>query len=100
MEPNWNENSIEQVIACDRFKSHEHREPSRQVVRVIQLYHVKEYDRSKEYLDNLKLEIDSLKERDQYDGYGFHINGDSSCDEIMRSYSIKKQVILNKVEKD
>ena len=101
MEPNWNENSIEQVIArAIRFQSHEHREPKRKVVRVIQLYHVKEYDRSEEYLDDLKREINDLEKSDRYDGYRFYINGDGSCDEIMRSYSIKKQVILHKIEKD
>ena len=101
MEPNWNENSIEQVIArAIRFKSHEHREPSRKVVRVIQLYHVKEYDRSKEYLKDLKRETDDLEKNENYDGYKFYIHGDGSCDEIMRSYSIKKQVILHKIEND
>lgn len=101
MEPNWNENSIEQVIArAIRFKSHENREPRRKVVRVIQLYHVKEYDRSKEYLDRLEKTIQTLKESDRYDGYKFRINEDSSCDEVMRSFSIKKQVILNKIEQD
>ena len=101
MEPNWNENSIEQVIArAIRFQSHEHREPKRKVVRVIQLYHVKEYDQSKEYLDDLKREIDDLEKSDKYNGYKFRINEDSSCDEIMRSFSIKKQVILDKIESD
>jgi len=101
MEPNWNENSIEQVIArAIRFKSHEHREPKRKIVRVIQLYHVKEYDQSKEYLNDLKKEINSLQENDKYGGYKFIINENSSCDEVMRSFSLKKQVILNKVEKD
>lgn len=101
MEPNWNENSIEQVIArAIRFKSHEHREPKRKVVRVIQLYHVKEYDRSKEYLDQLEKTIQTLKESDRYGGYKFYINEDSSCDEIMRSFSIKKQIILEKIERD
>lgn len=101
MEPNWNENSIEQVIArAIRFQSHKDRQPKRKVVRVIQLYHVKEYDRSKEYLDDLKKETDELEKSDKYDGYKFHIHGDGSCDEIMRSFSIKKQIILNKIEND
>ena len=101
MEPNWNENSIEQVIArAIRFKSHENREPSRKIVRVIQLYHVKEYDRNEEYLNDLKRETNDLEKNEKYDGYKFHIHGDSSCDEIMRSFSIKKQVILKKIEND
>ena len=101
MEPNWNENSIEQVIArAIRFKSHENREPSRKVVRVIQLYHVKEYDRNEEYLNELKRETDDLEKNEKYDGYKFYIHEDSSCDEIMRSFSIKKQVILKKIEND
>ena len=101
MEPNWNENSIEQVIArAIRFQSHKDRQPKRKVVRVIQLYHVKEYDRSKEYLDDLKRETDELEKSDTYDGYKFYIHGDGSCDEIMRSFSIKKQIILNKIEND
>ena len=40
MEPTWNENNSEQIIArAIRYKSHEHCSPNRKRVRVIHLIH-------------------------------------------------------------
>lgn len=100
MEPNWNENGIEQVIArAIRFQSHIHREPKRRKVRVVQVYHIKPEDTNPEYMRRMANEMETLKNNDIYSN-SFCINGnENSIDEVMRVYSQKKQIILKKTEK-
>jgi superfamily II DNA or RNA helicase len=98
MEPNWNESSIEQVIArAIRFKSHENRPPKRQKVTVLQLYHTKPYDDSEEYLGKLRTTLLSMREGNIKDNC-FDIDPKNSIDETMRAYSLKKQILLDNVE--
>lgn len=100
MEPNWNESSIEQVIArAIRFKSHENRPPKRQKVTVLQLYHTKPYDDSEEYLGKLRTTLQSMREGNIKENC-FDIDPKNSIDETMRAYSVKKQILLDNVEND
>ena len=98
MEPNWNESAIEQVIArAIRFQSHVNRPPKRQKVTVLQIYHTKPYDDSKEYTDKLATTLRSMREGRVKDNC-FDIDQKNSIDETMRAYSTKKQLLLDQVE--
>lgn len=91
MEPTWNEQNNEQVIArAIRYKSHEHRPEDRKKVNVIHLIHTTTNDRTEETKDLVKkfLEQDFKK-------VPRIPRITESCDYIMSIYQQIKQKVLN-----
>ena len=94
MEPTWNDNSSEQVIArAIRFRSHEERPESRKKVRVYRLCHVAKEDLTsttqkyiKKYIKDTKVKIPKIVDL---------ANNLISCDLIMEVFQEAKQNVLN-----
>ena len=94
MEPTWNDNSSEQVIArAIRYKSHEHRSDSRKKVMVYRLCHVASSDLTKhsekfikKYLADATSSIPKVQDL---------ASTLISCDLIMEIFQKAKQNVLN-----
>ena len=94
MEPTWNDNSSEQVIArAIRFRSHEERPESRKKVRVYRLCHVAKEDLTsttqkyiKKYIKDTKAKVPKIVDL---------ANNLISCDLIMEVFQEAKQNVLN-----
>ena len=91
MEPTWNQQNNEQVIArAIRYKSHEHRPENRKKVNVIHLIHTTTNDRKEETKDLVK---NFLNQEFQKVPRIPRIT--ESCDYIMAIYQQIKQKVLN-----
>ena len=99
MEPTWNDNSSEQVIArAIRFKSHAGRAKNRQKVQVLRLCHVAKEDTTKAsdtfVKDYLRVEVDEVpKLKDLSENL-------ISCDLIVETFQKAKQKVLNLFDRE
>ena len=99
MEPTWNDNSTEQVVArAIRYRSHEHRDGGRRKVKVYRLCHVTEEDvnpTSKTFIRNyLRRATTKFPHASEL------MNHLVSCDWIMEIYQRAKQKQLARFEKE
>lgn len=99
MEPTWNDNSTEQVVArAIRYRSHEHRDGGRRKVKVYRLCHVTEEDvnpTSKTFIRNyLRRATTKFPRASEL------MNHLISCDWIMEIYQRAKQKQLARFEKE
>lgn len=93
LEPTWNENNSEQIIArAIRYKSHENRLPERRQVKIIHLIHTTTEDRTEEtktfvdkIVDDTTKKIPSLNNLKQI----------QSCDLLLSTFQKTKQKVLN-----
>ena len=101
MEPTWNDNQSEQVIArAIRYKSHENRPENRRKVYVYRLAHVSHDDRSKETTEYIKSYLAELRQQLQKNKNIFPSVMElaaniSSCDLVMETFQKAKQIVLN-----
>lgn len=97
LEPTWNQNTSEQIIArAIRFKSHEDRAPERKKVKVIHLIHTTFEDRKaktqqkiEQTIEKTKKKIPSLKS----------MKFIQSCDLLISKFQKVKQKVLNYYDK-
>lgn len=96
MEPTWNENNSEQIIArAIRYKSHEKRPENRRQVRVIHLIHT--------YSGDMTPQLDAVVKQyihDSKDRVPHMPNILLSCDYKMLVYQQAKQNVLNNWDKN
>ncbi len=93
LEPTWNQNNSEQIIArAIRYKSHENRAPERKQVKIIHLIHTTKEDRTEdsqqkinEIIEKTNKKIPSLKE----------LKNTQSCDLLISTFQKVKQKVLN-----
>ena len=96
MEPTWNENNSEQIIArAIRYKSHEKRPENRRQVRVIHLIHTYSGDMTPQLDTVVKQYIHDSKDRVPH-----MPNILLSCDYKMLVYQQAKQNVLNNWDKN
>ena len=94
MEPTWNNNTSEQVIArAIRFQSHSHRSEERRKVKVYKLCHVTKDDLKENTVLFLKNYLKESKEK--VPNLNLLMQSVESCDLIMETYQKAKQKVLN-----
>lgn len=97
MEPSWNENTREQIIArAIRYKSHENRPNNRKVVRILNLIHTTKNDRS----SKTKQHINKVMNKTYDKLPPMKVLGDiQSIDLLMSKYQQIKQRLLDNTDK-
>jgi hypothetical protein len=105
MEPTWNNNTSEQVIArAIRYKSHANRPDDRKKVEVFRLCHISKEDRSedtkqyiKDYMSNLERRLHMGQKI--FPSVMYLSKNIVSCDLVMETYQQAKQLILDYYDK-
>lgn len=97
IEPSWNENTREQVIArAIRYKSHENRPADRKVVKVFNLIHTTKKDRSEETQNKIKSVMrqthDKIPPMNVFEDV-------ESIDLLMSNYQRLKQKVLDNYDR-